>query len=252
MGEVIKIFWITSSGSEGIDLKNTRYVHIMEPYWRPVRPEQVIGRARRFKSHIELPKEYQTVEVFIYIMIFSKQQLDSDDAIELKKYDVFNKPEKGQPSIPFTSDQYLYAISENKAQLTTNLINIIKETSFDCSIYPNGHCVNFENPTETDFAYIPDYTNEVEIKKVTHSAISTKGARIISKKLNGGGGGEGENEEENERKSLNNTIQINQHKYEYEKIKDNFFNIFDIKNHNKIATLQITENGEKIFKHSQF
>jgi len=63
MGEVIKIFWITSSGSEGIDLKNTRYVHIMEPYWRPVRPEQVIGRARRFKSHIELPKEYQTVEV---------------------------------------------------------------------------------------------------------------------------------------------------------------------------------------------
>ena len=47
MGEVIKVFMITSSGSEGINLRNTRYVHIMEPYWHPVRVEQVIGRARR-------------------------------------------------------------------------------------------------------------------------------------------------------------------------------------------------------------
>ena len=35
LGEIIKILMITSSGSEGITLKNTRYVHIMEPYWHP-------------------------------------------------------------------------------------------------------------------------------------------------------------------------------------------------------------------------
>ena len=48
MGEIIKVFMITSSGSEGINLRNTRYVHIMEPYWHPVRTEQVIGRATTY------------------------------------------------------------------------------------------------------------------------------------------------------------------------------------------------------------
>ena len=69
---------ITSAGSEGINLRNTRSVHIMEPYWHPVRTEQVIGRASRICSHQGLPKELQPVEVFIYIMTFTKEQLDSD------------------------------------------------------------------------------------------------------------------------------------------------------------------------------
>ena len=55
---------ITASGAEGISLKNVRYVHITEPYWHPVRIEQVIGRARRICSHKNLPEQYRTVEVF--------------------------------------------------------------------------------------------------------------------------------------------------------------------------------------------
>ena len=43
MGEIIKVIMITAAGAEGISLKNTRYVHIMEPYWHPVRTDQVIG-----------------------------------------------------------------------------------------------------------------------------------------------------------------------------------------------------------------
>ena len=74
MGEIIKVFMITSSGSEGINLRNTRYVHIMEPYWHPVRSEQVIGRARRICSHKDLPEKLQSVNVFIYLMTFTKEQ----------------------------------------------------------------------------------------------------------------------------------------------------------------------------------
>ena len=77
MGEIIKLFMITASGAEGISLKNTRFVHICEPYWHPVRIEQVIGRARRICSHDKLPEELQTVEVFLYLMTFSKTQLPS-------------------------------------------------------------------------------------------------------------------------------------------------------------------------------
>ena len=78
MGEVIKIFMITSSGSEGINLRNTRYVHLIDPYWHPVRSEQVIGRARRICSHKDLPQALQTVEVFVYLMVFTESQLASD------------------------------------------------------------------------------------------------------------------------------------------------------------------------------
>ena len=70
MGEIIKILMITSSGAEGISLRNTRYVHITEPYWHPVRIEQVIGRARRICSHQDLPPELRPVNVFLYLMRF--------------------------------------------------------------------------------------------------------------------------------------------------------------------------------------
>ena len=69
MGEVIKVFMITSSGSEGINLRNTRYVHLTDPYWHPVRSEQIIGRARRICSHKDLPPALQSVEVFVYLMV---------------------------------------------------------------------------------------------------------------------------------------------------------------------------------------
>ena len=156
MGEVIKIFMITSSGSEGINLRNTRFVHIMEPYWHPVRLEQVIGRARRICSHKDLPKALQTVEVFVYLMIFSEAQIKSDEAVQLKTRDL----SKAIPRVPITSDQYLYEISEIKANLTAQLTDAVKESAFDCYIYSNGKCVNFANPTNDKFSYVPDYAEQ--------------------------------------------------------------------------------------------
>ena len=156
MGEIIKVFMITSSGSEGINLRNTRYVHIMEPYWHPVRSEQVIGRARRICSHKALPLALQTVEVFVYLMVFTPEQLKSDDAIELKRKDL----SKAEPHVPMTSDQYLYEISEIKANLTAQLTEAVKESAFDCYIYSNGKCVNFGDPTKDKFSYVPDYSDQ--------------------------------------------------------------------------------------------
>lgn len=158
MGDIIKVFMITSSGSEGINLRNTRYVHIMEPYWHPVRSEQVIGRARRICSHKDLPLKLQTVEVFVYLMIFSEKQLASDDAVELKRHDLG----KGKDKKPVTSDQLLHEISEIKANLNIQLTDSIKETSFDCYIYGGEKCFNFGNPTNTSFSYVPDYKKQLD------------------------------------------------------------------------------------------
>jgi len=162
LGEIIKILMITSAGSEGINLRNTRYVHIMEPYWHPVRVEQVIGRARRICSHQSLPKELQTVEVFIYIMTYTEKQLDSDFAIELKLKDVSKNP----PYLPQTSDQKLFEISTIKEQLTSQLLKAVKESSIDCATYIQSNtkeglvCLSFGQPTVNDWSYNPNYSQD--------------------------------------------------------------------------------------------
>jgi len=162
LGEIIKVLMITSAGSEGINLRNTRYVHIMEPYWHPVRVEQVIGRARRICSHQSLPKELQTVEVFIYIMTFTQEQLDSEFALELKLKDV----SKHAPFLPQSSDQKLFEISTIKEQLSTQLLKGVKETAIDCATHIKSStkeglvCLSFGQPTVKDFSYNPNISQD--------------------------------------------------------------------------------------------
>jgi hypothetical protein len=160
LGEIVKVLMITSAGSEGINLRNTRYVHIMEPYWHPVRSEQVIGRARRICSHKDLPAELQTVEVFIYIMVFTQKQLDSDNAIELR----ISSIDRGKVS-PYpiqTSDEKLFELSNIKERLSSQLLTGIKEASIDCATYTKSNtkeglvCLSFGKPSTTDFSFNPD------------------------------------------------------------------------------------------------
>jgi len=193
MGEIIKVLMITASGSEGINLRNTRYVHIMEPYWHPVRTEQVIGRARRICSHKELPEALQTVEVFMYLMTFTEEQKDSDESIELKRKDM-GKTVK----YPLTSDEYLYEISTIKQQVNASLTTAIKETSIDCAIYSKRgsgetlNCLQFGEPSPDVYAYVPDYKKEqkdttAQINKRviqwSGTEIELRGTKYIQRKI---------------------------------------------------------------------
>ena len=129
-GEIIRVLMITASGAEGISLRNVRYVHITEPYWHPVRLEQVIGRARRICSHKDLPEELQTVDVFLYLMEFTDEQLSSDNSIELRL-----KDRSKLDGRPITSDESLYEIASMKEEITNQILNAIKEASIDCTLH---------------------------------------------------------------------------------------------------------------------
>ena len=159
MGQIIKVLMITSSGAEGISLKNVRYVHITEPYWHPVRIHQVIGRAKRICSHSDLPKELQTVNVFLYLMVFSEQQLTSDLSIELRLKDISKKDKKKV----ITSDEYLYEISSIKEEINASLLQSVKESAIDCSIHTRASssekdvkCFVIGNPSESKYIYTPN------------------------------------------------------------------------------------------------
>jgi hypothetical protein len=175
-GAVIKVLMISASGAEGISLKNVRYVHITEPYWHPVRMEQVIGRARRICSHKDLPEALRTVNVFLYLMVFSEQQLKSDKSIEMRLQD----KSKIDGETPLTSDEALYEIATIKENINMNILQAVKEASFDCALHSKVgaseklKCFTFGTLNSNKFSYYPSIAEE-EMDDVMEK---NKGVRI--------------------------------------------------------------------------
>ena len=134
-GELIQLLMITSSGAEGIDLKNVRYVHIMEPYWHPVRLDQVIGRARRICSHKDLPPEKQNVQVFLYLMVYDNELMETEKIkelyIQLIEGDSYSS--NGITEM-ITTDENLYRISTKKREKINRYHDALISTSIDCMI----------------------------------------------------------------------------------------------------------------------
>jgi len=67
--ETVKILFISKAGSEGLDLKNTTNIIIMEPAWNESSIEQIIGRGVRYKSHEDLPKSKKLVTIYKLYLI---------------------------------------------------------------------------------------------------------------------------------------------------------------------------------------
>lgn len=156
-GDIIKILMITASGAEGINLKNTRFVHIVEPYWHMVRLEQVIGRARRICSHEDLPEELRNIKVFLYLSVLSKQQKTDEKHIELHIRDV----SKLDGKTPITTDESLFETATLKDGINQQILTAIKETAIDCSLYAAGNkseelvCYGFGKVESNQFSSYP-------------------------------------------------------------------------------------------------
>lgn len=62
----IKFLMLHPDITEGISLKGTQFLHILEPLLNGTALEQVIGRTRRFQSHSHLAKDKQLVHVTLW------------------------------------------------------------------------------------------------------------------------------------------------------------------------------------------
>ena len=192
-GEIIKIMMITSSGAEGINLENTRFVHIVEPYWHMVRIDQVVGRARRICSHKNLPESLRTIQVFLYMSKFSDKQKFSGENVGIMNRDtsrlrkVSKTAKMGETSI--TTDETLFEIAVIKDRLTKQLLKSVKESSVDCSVYDNSKeglvCYTYGYAKSNEFGSFPNYNEDryvregtdVVAKKVKIDTITIKGVK---------------------------------------------------------------------------
>jgi hypothetical protein len=123
-GNKVKVVLISKAGSEGIDLKCIRQVHILEPWYNTNRPEQVIGRAVRNFSHKDLPFEKRNVEIFMYGTILGDNREES-------------------------ADLYVYRVAEYKAIQIGKVTRSLKESSVDCLI--NHDQTNFAQSTMSKY-----------------------------------------------------------------------------------------------------
>lgn len=95
---------ITIAGSEGLDLKETRNVIILDPVWNKATIDQIVGRAVRYKSHIKLPPDQRYVDVYNMVLV---------------------SPYKSTPS----GDELLYDIINRKAEILNDVIKMLKDAS---------------------------------------------------------------------------------------------------------------------------
>jgi len=119
-GKIIKIILISPAGSEGINLKNVRQVHVMDPYWNETRITQLIGRALRMCSHGDLPMDERKVDIFRYHAIRDIQSKISKDA----------------------TDQEIYKLAINKQIVIESFLQTIKESAIDCELFKNHNMID--------------------------------------------------------------------------------------------------------------
>jgi SNF2 family DNA or RNA helicase len=105
----LKAIIVSSAGGEGLDLKGTRLVQLLEPHFNNEKIKQVIGRAARYKSHEALPEDKRKVLVQHYLSSLNPSLL-----------------EKLRRAKPVSSDQYLQNLSDQKEKLNEEFIKLIK------------------------------------------------------------------------------------------------------------------------------
>jgi hypothetical protein len=182
---------ITSSGAEGINLENTRFVHVVEPYWNMVRVDQVVGRARRICSHKNLPEKLRTIKVFLYMSKFSDEQKFGQANIGIMNRDVSRlvKTARGAKlgETAITTDETLFEIAVLKDRLTKQLLKTVKESSVDCNIYDNSAeglvCHTYGYTTSNEFGTFPSYEDDKYVREGTD--IVNRTVRIEPLVING-------------------------------------------------------------------
>ena len=108
-GENIKVVLISQAGSEGLDFKGIRQVHILEPWYNVNRIEQIIGRGVRNFSHKDLPFSKRNVQIFLYGTILENAEEEA-------------------------ADLYIYRNAEIKAIKIGKVTRLLKQTAVDCII----------------------------------------------------------------------------------------------------------------------
>lgn len=107
----IRALLLSSAGGEGLDLKGTRLMQILEPHWNKEKLRQVEGRGIRYGSHADLPPEERNVKIQRFLATRPKSGI-------LERV--------GLRSPGLGVDEYLTRMSRDKERLNSQFRDLLK------------------------------------------------------------------------------------------------------------------------------
>jgi len=117
----IRALLLGPSGGEGISLKGTRLLQILDPHWNTARSEQAVGRGIRYDSHDYLPVGDRNVRVQRFSSNLRKDTLQSlwQRFFPLKNQEEHRKQNPG-------ADTYLENMAAHKDELNNQFLDELK------------------------------------------------------------------------------------------------------------------------------
>jgi len=158
-GEIIKALLVSKTGAEGLDLKNIRETHQIEPYWDKARDDQLIARAVRTGSHDDLPKEDRDVQPYLYIASHN--------------HEIWNLMRK-EDREDETTDEKFHRRALDKHKINSEFRKLLSEVSIECQIFGYEHC-RVCAPTN-QVLYKDDIMSDIKLPDPCNTLIETEAA----------------------------------------------------------------------------
>jgi superfamily II DNA or RNA helicase len=114
-GSDIRVVIASPKVSEGVDFRNIRQIHVLDPWFNMSRIEQVLGRGMRTCSHSMLPFEEQNCTVYLHVCRY---------------------PDSTQETV----DEYIYrTFVEDKAIRIAKVKRVLMESAMDCDLQQSAN-----------------------------------------------------------------------------------------------------------------
>ena len=108
----LRALLLSRAGGEGLDLKGTRLIQLLEPHWNEEGPKQVVGRGIRYRSHVDLPEDQRNVHV--------QHFLTANPRRGIRQRLHLTDPER-------SVDQYLQGLAAQKEELNQKFRDLLTE-----------------------------------------------------------------------------------------------------------------------------
>ncbi len=113
----IRALLLSSAGGEGLDLKGTRLMQVLDPHWNQEKLKQVEGRGARYMSHADLPPEERKMLIENYTATRPQGLVGG----------LMNKVTGRKPDQ--SVDQYLSQMSQNKEDLINQFRALLPQSA---------------------------------------------------------------------------------------------------------------------------
>lgn len=105
------VLLISKAGGEGLDLKKTTAVIMLEPTWNSASRTQIFGRGIRNGSHLDLPESLRHVDCFILLMVKPKGVEGESELV--------------------SGDRFTYDVTEDKHVASEALLDYLEGNSIE-------------------------------------------------------------------------------------------------------------------------